>query len=136
MALPLRAADVVDYSAGDDEPVVTRTYVSLPAAIRGERQRHGWRQTELAARLGVRREQVGRWEHGLRPEPDNVELLTDVLGLTLNEDGTVTVDGDLEEPSFGTPVVIVVVGTAEDAADVMHRLGLAPGSGPPGNPTG
>ena len=48
------------------------------------RKLQGWSQKELARRLGVPRERLGRWERGLHsPDLEDVAFLSEVLGVPL-----------------------------------------------------
>jgi transcriptional regulator with XRE-family HTH domain len=52
----------------------------LGARIIEARKRRGWKQAELARRLGVPRERLGTWERGRRaPRMEDLALLSEVL---------------------------------------------------------
>jgi len=52
----------------------------LGARIVEARKRRGWKQAELARRLGVPRERLGSWERGRRaPRMEDLALLSEVL---------------------------------------------------------
>jgi transcriptional regulator with XRE-family HTH domain len=52
------------------------------------RKRRGWSQAQLAARLGVPRERLGKWERGLNaPSLDHLSALSKVLEVPLEELG-------------------------------------------------
>jgi transcriptional regulator with XRE-family HTH domain len=52
------------------------------------RKRKGWKQTELARRLEVTRERLGRWERGVRtPSLEDLAALSEVLAVPLEELG-------------------------------------------------
>ena len=52
----------------------------LGARIVEARKRRGWKQAELARRLGMQRERLGSWERGRRaPRMEDLALLSEVL---------------------------------------------------------
>ena len=52
------------------------------------RKRKGWKQTELAKRLEVTRERLGRWERGVRaPSLEDLAALSEVLAVPMDELG-------------------------------------------------
>jgi transcriptional regulator with XRE-family HTH domain len=52
------------------------------------RRRHGWSQKDLARRLRVPRERLGKWERGVSsPDLEDLMLLSEVLALPLWELG-------------------------------------------------
>jgi transcriptional regulator with XRE-family HTH domain len=60
----------------------------LGARIVKARMRRGWRQAELARRLGVQRERLGSWERGRRaPRMEELVLLSEVLEVPFEELG-------------------------------------------------
>ena len=60
----------------------------LGLRIVGIRKRRGWSQAQLAARLGVPRERLGKWERGLNaPSLANLSALSEVLEVPLEELG-------------------------------------------------
>jgi putative transcriptional regulator len=60
----------------------------LGLRIVGIRERRGWSQAQLAARLGVPRERLGKWERGLNaPSLDDLSALSEVLEVPLEELG-------------------------------------------------
>lgn len=56
------------------------------------RARLGWTQTDLARRLGVRKQQVWRWEHG---ERDCADWMKKRIIAVLAEDGVAVTEADL-----------------------------------------
>lgn len=102
---------------------------SVGAAIRERRERAGWNQRELGARVGVRREQVNRWENGRPISPDSWSAIADALGVLvdptaphgfrLREFGEA---GGAPAPAAGTTVNLVILVTSPaDAATVLGR---------------
>jgi transcriptional regulator with XRE-family HTH domain len=60
----------------------------LGARIVEARQRRGWKQAELAGRLGVQRERLGSWERGrTAPGVEDLALLSEVLEVPFEELG-------------------------------------------------
>jgi len=60
----------------------------LGLRIVAARRRHGWSQKDLARRLRVPRERLGKWERGVSwPDPEDLGLLSRVLALPLWELG-------------------------------------------------
>ena len=58
----------------------------LGARIVGSRQRKGWSQEMLAARLDVPRERLAKWESGVHaPPPEVMVVLSEVLEISLDE---------------------------------------------------
>jgi putative transcriptional regulator len=52
------------------------------------RERRGWKQADLAKRLGVPRERLGKWERGLHaPSLEDLAALSEVLEMPLGELG-------------------------------------------------
>jgi len=52
------------------------------------RERRGWKQAELAARLGVSRDQLGKWERGRNaPSLEDLAALSEVLEASLEQLG-------------------------------------------------
>lgn len=69
--------------------------------LKQERDRHGWSQSDLAARLGTSQVNVSRWEKGLTaPGPYFRQRLADVFAKSLEELGLFTDEGE-EESSSG-----------------------------------
>lgn len=61
---------------------------TLGFRIVGIRKRRGWNQSQLAARLGVPRERLGRWERGVNaPSLEDLSTLSEVLEVPLEELG-------------------------------------------------
>jgi putative transcriptional regulator len=61
---------------------------NLGLRIVGIRKRRGWSQAQLAKRLGVPRERLGKWERGLNaPSLDDLSALSEVLEVPLEELG-------------------------------------------------
>ncbi len=60
----------------------------LGARIVKARKRRGWKQAELAERLGVQRERLGSWERGrTAPGLEDLALLSEVLEIPFEELG-------------------------------------------------
>ncbi len=60
----------------------------LGARIVKARKRRGWKQAELAGRLGVQRERLGSWERGRSaPSLEDLALLSEVLEVPFEELG-------------------------------------------------
>ena len=60
----------------------------LGARIVEARNRRGWKQAELARRLGVQRERLGSWERGRTPPGlEDLALLSEVLEVPFEELG-------------------------------------------------
>jgi len=60
----------------------------LGRRIVARRERRGWKQAELAARLGVTRDQLGKWERGRNaPSLEDLAALSEVLEATLEQLG-------------------------------------------------
>jgi transcriptional regulator with XRE-family HTH domain len=60
----------------------------LGLRIVGIRKRRGWSQAQLAGRLGVPRDRLGKWERGLNaPSLDDLSALSEVLEVPLEELG-------------------------------------------------
>ena len=56
--------------------------------IAGIRKRRGWSQSQLAARLGVPRDRLSKWERGMNaPSLDDLSGLSEVLEVPLEELG-------------------------------------------------
>jgi ribosome-binding protein aMBF1 (putative translation factor) len=56
----------------------------IGANIKRYREARGWTQLELGNATGVDRTQIVRWEHGVwKPDPDHMERLAKMLGVTL-----------------------------------------------------
>jgi transcriptional regulator with XRE-family HTH domain len=69
----------------------------LGARIVEARKRRGWKQAELARRLGVQRERLGSWERGRSaPGLEDLVLLSEVLEVPFEELGL----GRREEEAF------------------------------------
>ncbi len=50
------------------------------------RERRGWSQKELASRLGIHRERLGKWERGRNaPGVEDLAPLSEVLGVPFEE---------------------------------------------------
>lgn len=63
-----------------------RRMSTLGARIRMHRERKGMVQADLANAIGVRLNQVSKWERDLEvPRLDNAIKLADVFGISLNE---------------------------------------------------
>lgn len=63
-----------------------------PKTIKGIRQRHGWTQEELAARLGTDAVTVSRWERGIsNPRPSAVARL-DAMKVPMSDDLSALID--------------------------------------------
>ena len=60
----------------------------LGLRIAGIRKRRGWSQSQLAARLGVPRDRLSKWERGMNaPSLDDLSGLSEVLEVPLEELG-------------------------------------------------
>ena len=71
-------------------------------AIRRQRRRLGWSQSDLAEKAGVSQVSVNRWENGHRlPDGVSFEKLLDGLGLSLYELAALLDRVRDEEPAWG-----------------------------------
>jgi transcriptional regulator with XRE-family HTH domain len=76
--------EITKQRADEQEPLRRRFGLRIVRT----RELHGWSQKELAKRLGVPRERLGRWERGLcSPSLEDVALLSEVLRVPLWELG-------------------------------------------------
>ncbi len=74
--------------AGDEEKPVRPRDLLLEVGRRivRERQRRGWRQGDLARRMGIKRERMGNWERGENaPRLEELALLAEVLRVSLDD---------------------------------------------------
>lgn len=61
-------------------------YAELGSRIKAEREKRGWEQAELAARIGVGQQTVSRWESGnFRPKADDLHKLVEIFEGDINE---------------------------------------------------
>lgn len=75
-------------SEGKAQPTKGMLQKELGQRIVRVRKRRGWRQGDLARRLGVPRERLGKWERGVNsPSLEDLSALSEVLELPLEELG-------------------------------------------------
>jgi transcriptional regulator with XRE-family HTH domain len=67
------------------------------------RERRGWNRVDLAQRLGVSRDRLGKWELGKHPPPvEMLAALREALGVSIDElvTGEATVQGRLTSQQY------------------------------------
>ncbi len=84
----------------DKEEAPVRRKNVVISRLKQERDRHGWSQSDLAARLGTSQVNISRWEKGLTaPGPYFRQRLADVFAKSLEDLGLFTDEGDEEASS-------------------------------------
>ena len=75
----------------DKEETPVRRRNIVVSRLKQERDRHGWSQSDLAARLGTSQVNISRWEKGLTaPGPYFRQRLAEVFAKSLEELGLFT----------------------------------------------
>ncbi|MFL6259134.1 MAG: helix-turn-helix transcriptional regulator [Thermoanaerobaculia bacterium] len=84
-------------------------------ALSKARRRRRWSQKELARRLGMSRDRLGKWERGVHtPSLEDVALLSEVLGIPFWELGL----GDAPEEALSSKELLELA----RSLGVMSRL--------------
>ena len=105
----------------------------LGARIVKARERRGWKQAELAGRLGVQRERLGSWERGRSaPSLEDLALLSEVLEVPFEELGLGRRREEALSPWEVTELARHLAAMARLLKPWMSRLRAAGGAAPGG----
>ena len=92
--------------------------VEVAATIRSRRKALGWRQEDLADRVGVTRKTVINWEKGQEPT-ENRDVLARVLGV---DEGELEVTVELAPSAADRLAAELTIAKGKEVSHVLHLL--------------